>query len=89
MRLALGSLCAIALAACGVAEAQLWQEKAPPRAPERPGRLEAKPSGLLLAKHDNRPKVAIVIDDVGLDWERFQAVNRLPVPATRSSSSTR
>ena len=82
MRLALGSLCAIALAACGVAEAQLWQEKAPPRTPERPGRLEAAPSGLLLAERDTRPKIAIVIDDVGLDWERFQAVNRLPVPAT-------
>ncbi|MEM1380823.1 MAG: divergent polysaccharide deacetylase family protein [Pseudomonadota bacterium] len=40
------------------------------------------PAGLLEAKPDPRPKVAIVIDDVGLDWVRFQSANRLPIPIT-------
>lgn len=82
MRLALGSLCAIALASSGVSEAQLWQEKAPPRPSEQNRALGAGPDAVLETARDTRPKVAIVIDDVGLDWERFQAVNRLPVPAT-------
>jgi len=80
--LALGSLCAIGLALCSGASAQLWQENAPVA-----GVLEANPSpsaraDVLAPQQDTRPEVAIVIDDLGLDWERFQAVNRLPVPVT-------
>ncbi len=31
-----------------------------------------------------RPKIAIVIDDLGLSWSAFRAVNRLPGPVTLS-----
>lgn len=33
-------------------------------------------------REDDRPKVAIVIDDLGLDWRRFEAVDALPLPLT-------
>lgn len=36
----------------------------------------------LEAKRDARPVIAIVIDDVGLDWARFQSANALPLPVT-------
>lgn len=39
-----------------------------------PLRLEAKP--------DQRPRMAVVIDDLGLDWRRFEASNGLPIPLT-------
>ncbi|NNU17724.1 divergent polysaccharide deacetylase family protein [Parvularcula sp. ZS-1/3] len=50
-----------------------------------PGKAEDLREGVPLRlpeKVDERPLIAIVIDDVGLDWERFRAVNRLPFPAT-------
>ena len=33
-------------------------------------------------KPESRPQVAIVIDDLGLDWARFRSTNRLPMPVT-------
>ncbi|MFC3302966.1 divergent polysaccharide deacetylase family protein [Parvularcula lutaonensis] len=52
-------------------------------APARADDLDAGRAPMRLAAvRDERPKVAIVIDDVGLDWRRFQAVNRLPMPVT-------
>lgn len=33
-------------------------------------------------RRDARPAIAIVIDDVGLDWARFRSVNALPIPLT-------
>ncbi|MEM9839206.1 MAG: divergent polysaccharide deacetylase family protein [Pseudomonadota bacterium] len=44
--------------------------------------LDEEPPGLLEAQRDERPKIAIVVDDLGLDWARFRSSNQLPVPVT-------
>lgn len=47
------------------------------------GDLGGAPVPLRLAdRPDERPRIAIVIDDLGLDWARFRSVNNLPVPVT-------
>lgn len=67
--LALGRLSAIVLSLLGAAAAEVL------------GR-EDQLGSLLEPRPDARPKVAIVIDDLGLDWERFETANALPVPVT-------
>ena len=42
--------------------------------------IPAVPDGLM----PPRPKIAIVIDDMGLSWDAFESVNALPTPVTLS-----
>ncbi|MEM1409722.1 MAG: divergent polysaccharide deacetylase family protein [Pseudomonadota bacterium] len=85
------SLAALALAALSaIASPALAEEPAAGLLGPKPVATTPKPAmargdlqeATLAPVRDTRPKIAIVIDDLGLDWERFQAANRLPVPVS-------